>query len=473
MADNRMAVLPAPRLLMLSAATLLIASTAVLGDAPDLKPRVWTIGEQPVIEYHGTPVLIDKDRVILKYKDGKRHFECAPDRLSEEDQQIIEKIGPIRHIPEIGTDIKMELDRTYIEESDDLSGPTTQVPVVTSEYWQLVPKAPDVGQYNNPNKITAQDACDFTIWQDKEQRWNLVSCIRSVANNDKQLNRLFYHWRSKGTKLTEQFWEPQGIFMMPHPEIGGATGALQAPHVIQHDGKYYMFYNSGYMYCMVSEDGINWERQMDYRGEPGFFRIGRDVLLFHDEDATGKWYAYYTKNRMVQRRADNLLGPWSEQEYDIGNNGNPESPFILKRDGRYYLWEQMNVFISDNPEKFDGPQITFTLTPPYEEYAHHKKRNVYAPEIIIDEDGQYYIAGYANGIFMAKLGWVERTPEDIRQWWQDVGLPENMETYQRFYDLNKKRLKEHPDHGWYNFAFERAKQNLEIFPKLDYKYIYE
>lgn len=435
--------------------------------------RVWTVGTDPVVEYEGTPVIIDDKRVVLLHKSGKRHFEAAPDRFSTEDQELINKIGPIRNIPKIGEDIKMELDETYISESADTSGPTTQVPVVTSEYWQLVPKAPDVGEHNAVKNFRHQDACDFTIWRDKEDRWNLVSCIRSVGTNDKKLNRLFYHWRTKGTSLLEQFWEPQGIFMMPHPELGGATGALQAPHVIQHEGKYYMFYNSAKMFCMVSEDGINWERQPDYKGDLGFFDIGRDVLLFHDKDGTGKWYAYYTTNSMVQRRADNLLGPWSEEEYDIGNKGNPESPFVLKRDGKYYLWEQMHVFLSDNPEIFDGPQLTYTVTPPYEHYAHHKKRVVYAPEIIIDEDGQYYIAGYANGIYMAKLGWVERTPEDIRQWWQNVGLPDNMERNRKSYELNKKRVAENPDNGWYNFSYNLAKRNLEIFPKLDYKYINE
>jgi len=305
--------------------------------------RAWTIqsvtaedGTQvPAFEYEGTPILIDEKRVIIRYKDGKRHFEAALERFIPEDQEILKQIGHIRNIPKIGEDIRLERDNLYINESEDTSGPTTQVPVVSSDYWQLVPKAPDVGEYNNLNKITMQDACDYTIWQDQEGRWNLVSCIRSVANDDKDLNRLFYHWRTKGTELTEQFWEPQGIFMMPHPELGGWSGLLQAPHVIRHDGKYYMFYNSSQMFCLVSEDGIHWERQYDYRGEPGFFPMGRDVLVFHDTEGTGKWYAYYTNERMVQRRADSPFGPWSEEEYDIGNSGNPESPFILRRDGRY------------------------------------------------------------------------------------------------------------------------------------------
>lgn len=457
------------RNLLLPLVNLLLLSTAPVWALEPVQ-RVWTIQGDPDISYEGTPILIEEDRVILEYKDGKRHFEVAPDRLSKEDQDLLRQIGPLNRVPTVN----MTLEETYIQDSEDTSGPTTPVPVVTSDYWQIAPKAPDLGEHNSAKNITAQDACDFTIWQDAAGHWNLVSCIRSVANNDKELNRLFYHWRTKGTSLEEQFWEPQGIFLMPHPELGeGIPGAIQAPHVVQHDGKYYMFYSSGQMYCLISNDGITWERQLDCRGEPSFFKMGRDVMVFHDKEGTGKWYAYYTTNQMVQRRADDPLGPWSEEEFEIGNTGNPESPFILRHNGKYYLWEQMNVYLSDSPEIFDGPQITFTEIPPYKNYKEHLKRIVYATEIIKDQDGQLYIAGYSNGIFLAKLGWVNRTPEDMRDWWQTVGLPHELDKYQREYEDVSEKLKANPDHAWNKFVFERARRNLEVFPKLDYKYLNE
>lgn len=154
---------------------------------------------------------------------------------------------------------------------------------------------------------------------------------------------------------------------------------------------------------MTNDDGKNFTHHKNIAGDYQFFKMGRDVMLFHDQD---KWYAYYCGTRMEARTALSLEGPWSKEAIDIGVSSNPESPFVVRYGEGYYLWSQKLVFYSRDPLDFSVPILTD---------MQKTGAKGYAPEILLHE-GQYYFNSYARGIWMGKMKWVRRTPEEIKTW---------------------------------------------------------
>lgn len=285
---------------------------------------------------------------------------------------------------------------------------TIEVPVLAGKWWQIAPNAPDVGKW----KTGKENACDFTIFRSADGKWHCIACIRGTSHHGQ---RLFYHWQAD--KLTDRNWTPQGIFDVPR----GARGkppkptSVQAPHALRHAGKYYLFYNSGPAYCMISDDGRDWKPHKNVDGKAVFFQMGRDVCVFHDE-AASRWIAYYCgtadvdgqrRGAMVARTAPAPEGPWSEKETPVRTEGNPESPFVVKRGRYHYLFQQMNVFRSADPLDFNRPQVAHMTGIWY--------NGRFAPEII-REEGRHFIAGYSRGIHVAEFKWVRRTPAEIEQW---------------------------------------------------------
>jgi beta-xylosidase len=192
----------------------------------------------------------------------------------------------------------------------------------------------------------------------------------------------------------------------------GGPNSLQAPHCFTFEGLYYCFYNSGPARAMVSKDGIDWSVFRNTAGAEIIFDMGRDVMLFHDE-AGKRWLACYCGawtggkgHGIVARTAPAPAGPWSKDAIPVKTDGNPESPFVLKRAGRYYLFQQMSVFVSGRADHFEGPPLTHMTGVWY--------GGKYAPEIIVD-DGQYYLAGYSRGIWLARMKWLTMTPDEARE----------------------------------------------------------
>ncbi len=299
----------------------------------------------------------------------------------------------------------------------------TEVPVITGEWWQICHTQPDIAPYQY--KHYENNTCDFTIFQAKDGTWQLIACIRS--NTYPGSERFLYRW--EGTSLADTMWQEKGFFWTtgikdsadvmgrklkdtPYPK----EGLLQAPHCVIRNNKYYLFHNNLGAYCLISDDGKQWDYLKNDAGDYKFFDMGRDVMIFDDKDNSGKWIAYYTDGEtdpqsMAARTAQSLTGEWSEEikmVYDgFSNTRNPiyknefaESPFVVKRgEQRYYLWAQMHVFYSTDPLKFGDKKVAVMESSRYEERC-------WAPEIIVDNKGNYYIAAYrTSGIWMAKLQW--------------------------------------------------------------------
>src|SRR6185369_17338296 len=108
--------------------------------------------------------------------------------------------------------------------------------------WWTVAGDPDLGVLTNPK----QQPVDFGIWQAADGTWQLWSCIRGTKEPGN--TRLFHRW--EGAKLTDKNWKPMGIAMQADPALGETRGGLQAPYVLRHANKYYMFYGDWANICL-------------------------------------------------------------------------------------------------------------------------------------------------------------------------------------------------------------------------------
>lgn len=152
-----------------------------------------------------------------------------------------------------------------------------------------------------------------------------------------------------------------------------------APHVIYHEGEYWMFYtgvNNNVAQAIglaKSRDLYHWER---YENNPviipGKWAIwnkdtwsdGRDPCILKDGDT---FYAYYCAHMYSEEYKRNIyaigvassknLYDWKDEGYFVLNeslNTPPDSPFVVKKDNKYYLfytdYKAGTVFaVSDKP----------------------------------------------------------------------------------------------------------------------------
>lgn len=318
-------------------------------------------------------------------------------------------------------------------------GESIDVPRVEGEWWQIAPNAPDVGKWSTGK----ENACDFAIFRSSDGKWHCIACIRGTSHYGQ---RLFYRWEAD--HLTDTDWRPCGMFEVPRGKRGKPPEftSVQAPHPVVHDGKYYLFYNSGTARCMISRDGREWRPHVNTDGHREFFPMGRDVCVFHDT-ADRRWIAYYCgtvntdgkrKGAMVARTAPSPEGPWSDKESAVRTAGNPESPYVIKRGEWYYLWQQMSVYRAADPLDFDNAELIAHMTGIW--YS-----GKWAPEVI-EHEGRFYIAGYGRGIHVALLEWEGKTPDQVAAWrkrWNAYLAEEHRKRLER----EEQRRKQKADEG--------------------------
>lgn len=190
-----------------------------------------------------------------------------------------------------------------------------------------------------------------------------------------------------------------------------------APHVIRHEGLYYMFYCAGgasnhayRIHLATSRDLFDWQR---HPGNPmvvdGFDARDPMVLRVGDE-----WVLYYTAtstpeggNHVVAAVTSRDLVRWSNKRVVFvhpkrGTFGGPtESPFVVARGGRYYLFVCTNepyddsaVYESDSPWSFEVERCVARIP------AH-------AAEVLVDGE-RWWVSrcGWGRGgLYLAPLTW--------------------------------------------------------------------
>jgi hypothetical protein len=88
--------------------------------------------------------------------------------------------------------------------------------------------------------------------------------------------------------------------------------------------------------------------------------------------------------------------------------------------------EQMSVYASDDPLDFNQAPLVAHMTGLW-------YNGKYAPEIVQD-GGQWYVAGYSRGLHVARFTWQRKTLADIADWrdtWNDYLRKEQLKRQQR------------------------------------------
>lgn len=248
-------------------------------------------------------------------------------------------------------------------------------------------------------------------------RWHLFGITREEPASPIDEDH-FAH--ATAASLLQRPWTKQPFALTVAPEAPWNEEHLWAPHVIKHDDLYYMYYCAGdrdhtryKIHLATSPDLETWTRHpknpmvvdgFDAR-DPFILRIGE------------QWVMYYTANsrpeggnHIVAYVTSKDLISWSDRKVAFtdpaeGTYGGPtESPFIVQRADRYYLfigprggYDGTDVFVSDSPFHWELKDKVGHIP------AH-------AAEVIQDTDGKWYVSrsGWGRGgVYLAPLIWKE------------------------------------------------------------------
>jgi beta-fructofuranosidase len=243
--------------------------------------------------------------------------------------------------------------------------------------------------------------------------WHLYGITHAEPLNPMD-ERIFAHATSK--RLTDWPWKKQPPALR-YDETKGEIH-LWAPHVIRHDGLYWMFYCAGdpdhtryKIHLATSKDLKTWTRHpKNPMVVDGFDARDPMVLRVGDE-----WVMYYTANsepkggkHIVAARTSKDLVTWGPRRVVYtdtaeGTFGGPtESPFVVNRGPYWYL------FIGPRDD-YSATEV-FRSTDPFHWEMKDKVGRIpsHAAEVIRDTDGKWYVsrAGWGQGgVYLAPLTW--------------------------------------------------------------------
>jgi beta-fructofuranosidase len=225
-------------------------------------------------------------------------------------------------------------------------------------------------------------------------------------------------------ELTEQTWKKLP-FALSVDWDRWRECHLWAPHIILHEGVYYMYYCAGdpdhtkyKIHLATSKDLMNWTRHPENPMVVDGFDA-RDPFIFRLGD---RWVMYYTAtdppelgNYVVAYRTSKDLLHWGEKKYAYrdevrGKWGGPtESPFIVRRGKYYYLfigprggYVGTDVFVSKDPLHWDVKDQVGHI-------------DSHALEVIRDLDGKWYVSACGwrqGGVYLAPLTWLDGVDDD-------------------------------------------------------------
>jgi hypothetical protein len=216
-------------------------------------------------------------------------------------------------------------------------------------------------------------------------------------------------------RLLDASWRKHDHVMHVNPEVGETH--VWAPHVIRHDGQYWMFYCGGgarhdqyRIHLAVSQDLWNWQRHdQNPMVVDGF--DARDPMILRVGDV---WVMYYTGNsepsgghHVVYAVTSKDLVRWSGRREvfrhsKAGTSGGPtESPFVVSRGSDFFLflctcepYSNTAVYASSDPFHWDMADQVGSI-------------GAHAAEVVL-ENGETFVsrAGWGEGgLYLAKLEW--------------------------------------------------------------------
>jgi beta-fructofuranosidase len=247
------------------------------------------------------------------------------------------------------------------------------------------------------------------------ERWNVFGIMFSDPATPASEQFLFH---ATAANLPQQPWDRQPHALAVAKEPPWEEVHLWAPHIIRHDGLYYMFYCAGdkdhskyKIHLATSKDLKTWQRHpKNPMVVDGF--DGRDPFILRHGN---EWLMYYTATSAPQGgnhvvacvRSDDLVS-WRDKKVvftdpEKGDFAGPtESPFVVRRGNRYYLfigprpdYNGTDVFVSDDP-------FGWRLEDKVGDIAAH------AAEVVRETDGKWYVSrcGWKEGgLYLAPLCW--------------------------------------------------------------------
>jgi len=278
---------------------------------------------------------------------------------------------------------------------------------------------------------------DFSIIRDQTGLWHIFSItgdfIDGHAWDTLGNERTFSHGSSKDLR-NWTYHEPVISISEEYYHDGKEKFKDQgvwAPHVIYHDGLYYMFYTSANSYISqsvslaTSKDLFNWT---EHDKNPVFTLEGldwaswgrtywsdaRDPVIFKDGDT---FYMFLTAHSIIAEPRGILsvaqskdLVNWTNPQIALRHLPAMESPQVWKNKGKYYMTTSAHgqgTWISDHPtkgwEKSDFPR------PPTQTIEKDVPTSPsYAEEVIQLEDGRTIIASltwrhWGNTIYISEI----------------------------------------------------------------------
>lgn len=271
---------------------------------------------------------------------------------------------------------------------------------------------------------------DHTIFRDHDGTWHLIGITHAEPMNPFD-ERHLAHATAPALRGP---WTKQPYALSTDPTLGETH--LWAPHVVEHDGQFWMFVCGGgadktayRIQLATSPDGTTWTRHPDNPLIVDGFEA-RDPMVLRDE-GNDRWLLYYTAtsapeggNHIVAAATSDDLVHWHDRHVVYtsaltGTMAGPtESPFVVARGDRYYLfigpdwaglleshattgrysnaaYRTTTVIESDDPLHFDDANVVGTI-------------DAHAAEVVVDETGATYVThcGWGQrGVHLAPLTW--------------------------------------------------------------------
>lgn len=297
------------------------------------------------------------------------------------------------------------------------------IPEFSGEYIQIYKPAGDVYRGEDTERFR-KDAYysewitnDFSILKDGNQ-WHMVGITHpkpegfvsgfEYEGGTHEAEFQLFHCIADGCDFKDVFFEESfkenEKILYPKDRIGERP-EIWAPHLMRYDKKYQVIYSPQEMRRMSTTDFKKWEKH-----SPLFAcksAVARDPYIYEED---GRYYAIYTEEGQLKYRVSEDMEIWSEEKIlqkQLFANCECESPFLMKREGVYYLfwciYDGHNGSYDDRTLVFASKTIDgfYDLAPITMLKAH-------APEIIQEENGNCYLLSVfypQNGISAVKLCW--------------------------------------------------------------------